>query len=328
MSVFQKQTKNKRDLLDIHEQLFVFDKMPVVNSLMMLCGLLCAIHLVGAVISNNTDESTFVFGSTTAIRCCYTTPIGNECPNDLNRSTYYNTITDEYAGLEIYQTFILVASNMPLLIAARKSFSFKDYTRGFLIATASFVSSVFHLCKTKIGYGICLLPFCTLRALDYAFSNTVLVSTILFVLPICVTEFDTIIHSSYGVPNTNTIAGNAFMESYVLIGFFSVVYFSMAGALLCSGRYALNFITVIIVLAIVIGIFGRTVLSVWYGITIKFDRTNIILGLFFGGVAIIPFVIEGVLDLSSYWITHSLWHLFVTPALLFIFESRYKRPSQ
>lgn len=295
---------------------------------------------VAAGISTNmttNTSTTFVLDQSLQTRCCYVTPIGVECPNQLNRSSVYNVITDSYAGLELYQTFLLVASNVPLFFVALQTYSLCDYTRTFLLTGAALVSSLFHLCKTRLGVGICLLPFCTLRALDYAFSNTVLVSTILFLFPIVLYSHDTV--SIRGKENmtmesknhridqinqkyTKSLRKLRFIESYILVGFFAMVYFSVSGPLLCNGNFMINFLVVIFITALMIGLVGSAILYYCNNIKIVMNTKYIFIGLLFGMAAIIPFIVEGSLDVSSYWITHSLWHLLAAPALWFVFNSR------
>jgi hypothetical protein len=294
----------------------------------------------------------FFLGQSLYTKCCYVTPIGVECPNQLNRTTLYNIVTDNYAGLELYQTFLLVASNVPLFFVALQTYYLRDYTRTFIIIGAALISSLFHLCKTKTGMGICVLPFCTLRALDYAFSNTVLVSAILFVLPIVLKSHDTLIirgASATYWPNNggaqrlngaNRIDNNIeqsnfiqnyirslkrfkFIESYILIAAFTMVFFSVSGPLLCNGTNVLNFLVVLIIWTIFIGLIGGMILYYWNNIRVVIDTKYTFIGLLFGIGAIIPFIVEGFIDVSSYWITHSLWHLLAAPALLFIFNCRH-----
>jgi hypothetical protein len=182
-----------------------------------------------------------------------------------------------------------------------------------------------------------------LRSLDYAFSNTVLVSAFLLVFPLVTKPYDTI---EFTLPNglkkeINTIYGPRWemtledrdrfriasqythVEVYTLVAFFALVYLSMSGPLLCSGRYAFNFIIVIIVAAVVIGVIGRTILYNWYNIQIIFNKRFLLASVVFGILAMIPFIVEGALDPSSYWITHSLWHLLAAVALLCVVEARY-----
>jgi hypothetical protein len=344
---------------------------PHLSSLSLDANSLIKTNFIGNAVLGNS----FVFETTNNIDCCNINALGDMCNLPENPSDL-----DIYGGLEVYQTVFLVISNFLFLMPAFKAFLIKNYSRVFLILVTMIVSSFYHLCKTSSpsGGGTCLLQFCTLKYLDYASSNTLLISLVLFFIPftieeeeeeeeeeaLCAEEQVKKKHSSqnqawplrgksrYQETITNNkeiyyekeniqkrieIKKYRFIEDYLLIIYFELIYITLQSTLFCSGKHTLSLSLSLIGSSVVIAVIGHLIIIRKYANDIngkgdnsykkiyeKYNKVNIIVGIILAFIAIMFFVIEDYMDPKFYWITHVLWHTFAAFSALFLFDSRSK----
>lgn len=268
-----------------------------------------------------------VFSPTTKIDCCNTNALGYQC--DSNWTADFGP-TDDFGSLEPYQTFVLTASNLFLLLPALKLFISNTYYKTnnksivFLNLMAMIVSFLYHLCKTNgpNGGGACLLHFCTLKNLDYSFSNTLLVSLIFFLFPFAIQLEEEETKGLF------ILEDYRFIENYVLCFYFWTIFLLLDSTLLCTGNFTMVLFLAIISSSILIAIVGHCIII--ESITdrrrfAKFNKINTAVGFTLVLIAAFFFVIEDYMDKRYYWITHSLWHIFASLAQLVLLDARNQK---
>lgn len=236
--------------------------------------------------------------------------------------------TDVFGALQSYQTIFLVISNLFLLIPALKAFWNSDFTRTCVFLSAMLVSSAFHLCKTKPhSGGICLLPFCTLRSMDYSTSITLLLSVIYAVFPWLYGE------NVRRGPEEEAISPSRMgAEGYVLV-FFWISLNQLFSLLRCGSDETLVFMIVALSIGCIPAILSFALAPgnsscrpcLGGGRYLPWDMRDFAIGFGLGVVAISLFVVESFLNSSWYWITHSLWHVFAALSAVFLLDCRSRK---
>lgn len=274
--------------------------------------------------SNSNYRTKFVFSPTNQINCCNVNSLGFEC-NIPNPGDDFGA-TDEFGSLELYQTIFLVLSNLVLLIPAFKAFIIKNYSRVFLNLLAMFISSAYHLCKTSNNNsgGLCFLPFCTLKSLDYAASNTLLISLIFFILPFTIEEFNTGDNIKQDKKEKKLLKKIRFIEDYILLCYFGAIYLILNSTILCSGKKLFLVFIIFIISSLFIAIVGHFIILKIAGKNtyMTYNRTNLFIGFTLAAIAILFFFIEDYMNKKYYWIFHSLWHIIASISQIFLLDAR------
>ncbi len=277
---------------------------------------------------------------TTHVDCCQVNAVGETCgiPNPDN--------FDVFGGANAVQTCTLVLSNLVLFHAAYKAAYMRLYDICFVTLFAMIWSALYHLCKAQLGgANVCLLPFCTLKHLDYASSNTVLICSILHVL---------IPEPFYGdVPDFSEENGNYYAQLWTkrvkvwskfikhqkrtfIICAYILVLVLLESTLFCSGtRYALLFG---LAGGMALGLVLFAYFNLWLLLAPDFpssisqlfrqagyNKSNLIMGLVCGVISLVLFFVEDAAAIASYWYLHSLWHVFAAVSETILLDVRTKR---
>lgn len=266
-----------------------------------------------------TSSIIFVPGTTT-IDCCQTTPTGDVCASSSSPNT------DTFGGMDPVETAFLVLSNLLLLLPAYKTFLMYNYTRTYITLSSMIFSSLYHLCKTSVkGGGICLLPFCTLKNLDYSFSTTVLSSILLLLFPF------TAVSREYNNRNNEGVRGRwedfaGVLETYILISTVFFLYITLGStSLFCGGRnssWLFGGVIVVTLLACLIGYVILRLLHLHKAYYENINKTNAIIAIVFAVLAVVCFLVEDYLPRSLYAVLHSFWHIFASLSYLYFLEIR------
>jgi hypothetical protein len=258
-------------------------------------------------------QTKFVLGPTYKINCCNTNALGVECIDSENSFGSY----DLYGSSEIYQTIILIISNLVLIAPAFKAFFIGNYSRTFINLNAMLISSLYHLCKTNTDHpkGICLIQFCVLKNLDYSASMTLLISVIFFILPFVNEEKlqKDINESKFKnkLPGKKISIKLNFIEDYLLLCYFGFIYITLSSTVFCSNNYIMPLFIGLIISSIIITIIGNIIVTKCLEINKNyFNRQITFIGFFLVSISLALFIVGDYLPTSSYWVTHSLWHIF------------------
>jgi hypothetical protein len=272
-----------------------------------------------------------------------------------------------YLSHEIYEVIALVVTNLFLVFPLWKAYNLHEYTRAFLLLCSITFSSLYHLCKTSTADpdgSLCVLSLCALKLLDYTFSYTILNSSLLYLLDFGAVykhlnfyhthskKFEVKKHfkpQSFH-PWKGGITGNVglteglksvepslkneeylvkpdmtYVEDYFI--YLSVLYNAIS--VYTNGFTSLTIIQLIILLGITILILvlGWTYIYSYYHIYPHYDTIDLIISIILATIGIILFLVADYLPVSSYWITHSLWHIFVSFSNLYLLEARNFRKS-
>jgi hypothetical protein len=271
-------------------------------------------------------QTKFVLEPTNNINCCNVNSLGYECYNP--NPGYGIGINDEYGSSEVYQAVFLIISNLFLLLPAFKSFLMNDYCRTFINISAMIVSSLYHLCKTnsKRVRNVCLVQFCILKNLDYSTSITLLISLIFFLLPFIYDIKNDKFAKQKGVKYKKTTRFN-FLEPYILLCYFIFTYITISGSVFCSNKYILELFGGLIGSAFIISIIGNIIITKILKLhKYYFNKKILFVGFFLAGLALVLFCISDYLPISSYWITHSLWHILGALAQIVLLNIRKRNP--
>jgi len=289
----------------------------------------------------------FIFSPTNTINCCNVNALGYECvvlssgiPAGIDGGLFQrNSPTDDFGSLDLYQTIILVVSNLVLLLPAFKAALLGNWSRVFLNFMAMIFSMWYHLCKTKsVSGGICVLNFCTLKNLDYSFSNTLEISLIFFLFPFIIEEEEDYstkerLHSKKDI----FIRKYAHIESFILISFFFIIFILLDSTFFCSGQHSMALFLIMSGSALLITLIGHCIITrlvfvseriqnnYWGEYYANWNRVNFIVGTIFAILAVGFFIVEDYISKDYYWITHSLWHILAALAQVFYLDIRSKK---
>ncbi len=270
---------------------------------------------------------------TIAIDCCQVNAYGQTC--GVPDPTHY----DIFGGANTIQTCALILSNLPLLIAATKA----AYMGLYDISMATFISMCFswlyHMCKAQIGgANVCVLPFCSLKHLDYASSTTVLMRILLHVIiPVPYYTADDLTEGSKSSNSFMIIFGKHVKRAEkaftICLYFMTLIILqstSFCGGTQNAGLFGLligitALFTLVVYWTLWISVQGNW--SIWMNIwhNAGYNGVNTIVGLSLGLIALILFFIEDGTAISSYWYIHTLWHIFAELSEIVLMDVRTKR---
>jgi len=275
-------------------------------------------------------------------------------------------LTDLYISHEIYEVLALVVSNLFLLLPLYKAWVLHERLRALLYLLAIIFSSLYHLCKTFTADSTaCVLPLCSLRLLDYTFSYTILVSSFLFFLDFGAVykhlnsyhthsrrQEDNKFRKHSNIPLELGLIGsdmmdnsgkiwlqnkelknieclvkvdNTFIEDWLIIsiGIYVAICVSQ------NNFTALTFLQMAMLLGVVcaIVVFGWIYLYMNFHLVPHYDAKDLVISLIWAILAITLFLVADYLPPFTYWITHSIWHIFGSTAQLYLLEMRNFRKS-
>lgn len=268
-------------------------------------------------------------------------------------------VNEKYLSHHFHEVILLVSSNLLLLLPFWKAYILHEYLRAFIYLCSFFFSSSYHLCKTAGTDGsACLLPLCSLKLLDYTFSYTILMASFLYFLDFGVVykylkkyhkhskrlESKTINMFYYGPNEQNDTTYQftkpnlklkrkenliqpdmSYIEDWII--FCSILYNSIS-----VSENEFNPLTYT-QLGIGIGVIWAVVIIGWiynyitFKISPYFDVKDLIIALILAVIGVFLFIIEDYIPSSTYWITHTLWHIFAAVSQLYLLEARNFKKS-
>lgn len=264
---------------------------------------------------------------TTQIDCCHVNTFGETCGTSVPENY------DVFGGANVIQTCTLVLSNLFLVHATYKAFYMRLYDIGIITLVALLWSAFYHLCKSQAGGGnLCLLPFCMLKHLDYASSTTALIRVVLHVfLPV---PLKLIKNNKFTIIRlwNKFVRGQ---EKIFIASIYIFILILLQSTIFCSGTRNGGLFALMLGLTFGLILFELFMLFIWLQFTdttIKeiysdagYNWPNLILGLFFGVVAIVLFFIEDATNVAAYWYLHSLWHVFAALSQTILLDVRTPR---
>lgn len=237
-----------------------------------------------------------------------------------------------YFGFDLWQAIFLVGSNLILIPVIFRAWKFAFYTRSFLYTAAFTASFLYHICIVQgLGGASCVFGFCYLKLLDYTGSYTVLFASFLLFLPF------TSIHEkpkdNEELPVYNRRANRrkikpntTFAEDWIIYSI-AITVAIMVG--IVNNFEALTWLQIVLVLIpiLVIVTMGWVHLYVVLHQKPEFDVIDLIISIVLALIGVFFFFVEYRLSPGTYWITHSLWHIFAGLSQLYLLESRNKKRS-
>lgn len=241
-----------------------------------------------------------------------------------------------YFGFDLWQGIFLVASNLILIPVIFRAWKFRFYTRSYMYTAAFSASSLYHICIIQgLGGLSCVFGFCSLKLLDYTFSYSLLFSSPLLLLPFTAIhkklkgdQFDSLpIYQRRTTQKAEKIKPNmTFVEDWII---YSIVLTTAILVGIVNNFEALTWLQIVLILVpiIVVVIIGWVHLYVVLHQKPEFDVIDLITSIVLALIGAFFFLVEYRLTPGTYWITHSLWHIFGGLSQLYLIESRNKKRS-
>lgn len=258
-------------------------------------------------------------------------------------------LNDKFLSTNTYEIVFLVLSNLFLLLPAIKAYYLHEYLRALLLFMSFLFSSFYHLCKTaSVDASYCIIPLCGLLLLDYSFSYTNIISSILYFL-----DFGAVYkklkkfhkHSvklesdraalppaiytkpMHNLKNKDFMVqrDTSFIEMWIIIS----TGVCIAILVYQNGFKSLTTLQLCIIIGIEVGI----VLIGWlynylnYSLLPDFNIAFLVVSLTIGAVGFTFFQIVDFFSISIYWWTHTIWHILMSFAQLYLLEARNFRKS-
>lgn len=228
-----------------------------------------------------------------------------------------------YFANNVWEAILLVSSNAVLLPVTWRAMSHGYKTRAYLSFAAFTASVCYHLCIIAPLFGeSCVLHFCALKLLDYTPSYTILITGPLLLVP-----FNAFYRKEdLDKPKTIIKPDFTFVDDWII--FSCAIYVAVVvGEINGFGPLTWLQLAIPLIFVILVVIFSWVHIYVVFKRKPTFDIPDLIAVAVLSVFGIFMFLIEYVLNPTSYWATHSLWHLLGGLAYLYLIEARNKKRS-
>lgn len=213
-----------------------------------------------------------------------------------------------------WQIFFLIVSNFLFILPGVRALQLQRHAQSFIYFSIVIFSSLYHLCKA--GWvdepgegGICVLfSFAQYHALDFFFAQMTLPLTVLYLI-----NFNPTI-----AQDGHVLRGDLrWLEESLLYSYGVVIATSLM--LLDPGKESF--------LALIGSLFSVLVLFwsynyFFYRDVPTFDKKDIGIALFLGGLAIALISSQSAIPGRWYWLTHSVWHALGAVGQFYLMEAR------
>lgn len=215
-----------------------------------------------------------------------------------------------------FKTFYLVASNPAFLFPALFALASNYYIQASIYASNAINSSLYHLCKEDWidaagDGGYCfILSFFQYHAYDFFFAQMVIPITFLYFL-----NFDAIVD----VRTRKVVTGDRkWMETLLLYWF---AFFN--AFMINSGNKFVYSATVLVISSFITVLFISIIIYIKYdGLYPRFYTTELVLALFFSGLAVSLMFIQDYVSNELYWFIHASWHILASIGQFFLIISK------